>query len=149
MNGRIFTGAAAMALGMIFTATLAFSQAPAGEPQSPGWFLQGSAPDPGGRLVVGPGGRVIPTAGGAGGGRGGPLAAIPVPAAGGVPGCNHSPLCGNRLGGARSALQRVEWKQTMGYTYAYPVDLPEVGGGVSAVQIDSKGNMWVFQRSAA
>jgi hypothetical protein len=42
---------------------------------------------------------------------------------------------------------RVEWKQTMGYTYAYPVDLPEGGGGVSAVKIDSKGNMWVFQRN--
>jgi len=37
----------------------------------------------------------------------------------------------------------------MGYTYAYPVDLPEGGGGVSAVQIDSKGNMWVFERNAA
>jgi sugar lactone lactonase YvrE len=37
----------------------------------------------------------------------------------------------------------------MGYTYAYPVDLPQGGGGASAVQIDSKGNMWVFQRNAA
>ena len=146
MNRSIFTGAAAMALGMTLTAMLAFSQAPAGGPQSPGWFLQASAPDPGGRLVVGPGGRVIPLAGGTGGGRA--LAAISVPAAGSVPACSHSPLCGNRLGGARSALQRVEWKQTMGYAYAYPVDLPEGGGGVSAVQIDSKGNMWVFQRNA-
>jgi len=146
MNRSIFTDAAAMALGMTLTAMLAFSQAPAGGPQSPGWFLQASAPDPGGRLVVGPGGRVMPSAGGTGGGRA--LAAISVPAAGGVPTCSHSPLCGNRLGGARSALQRVEWKQTMGYTYAYPVDLPEGGGGVSAIQIDSKGNMWVFQRNA-
>ena len=31
----------------------------------------------------------------------------------------------------RSALQRVEWKQTMGYAYAYPVDLPE--GGVNCI----------------
>jgi sugar lactone lactonase YvrE len=37
----------------------------------------------------------------------------------------------------------------MGYTYSYPVDLPEGGGGVSAVQIDSKGNLWAFQRNAA
>src|SRR3979409_2452835 len=118
MNGRIFTSAAAMALAMIFTASAAFSQAPAAGPESPGWFLQESAPDPGGRLVVGPGGRVIPATTGPGGGR----AAIPAPAAGSVPACSHSPLCGNRLGGARSALQRVEWKQTMGYTYAYPVD---------------------------
>jgi len=36
----------------------------------------------------------------------------------------------------------------MGYTYSYPVDLPEGGGGVSAVQIDSKGNVWAFQRNA-
>jgi sugar lactone lactonase YvrE len=36
----------------------------------------------------------------------------------------------------------------MGYTYSYPVDLPEGGGGVSAVQIDSKGNLWAFQRNA-
>jgi sugar lactone lactonase YvrE len=37
----------------------------------------------------------------------------------------------------------------MGYTFAYPVDLPQGGGGVSAVKIDSKGNLWVFQRNAA
>jgi hypothetical protein len=92
MNRSLLTGAAAMALGMTLTAMLAFSQAPAGGPQSPGWFLQASAPDPGGRLVVGPGGRVIPPAGGTGGGRA--LAAISVPAASGVPACSHSPLCG-------------------------------------------------------
>jgi hypothetical protein len=68
---------------------------------------------------------------------------------GGVPGCSHSPVCGNRLGGARSALQRVEWQQTMGFTYAYPFELPPGGGGVSAVSIDSKGNLWAFQRNAA
>src|ERR1700722_19739574 len=62
MNGRIFADAAAMALGMVFSAMPVFSQAPAGGPQSPGWFLQGTAPDPGGRLAVGPGGRVIPAA---------------------------------------------------------------------------------------
>ena len=116
MNRSIFTGAAAMALGMSLTAMLAFSQAPAGRPQSPGWFLQASAPDPGGRLVVGPGGRVIPPAGGTGGGRA--LAAISVPAAGGVPACIHSPLCGNRLGGARSALQRVDSFQSPGRSSA-------------------------------
>jgi len=42
----------------------------------------------------------------------------------------------------------VEWKQTMGLTYVYPVDLPEGGGGVSAVGINSKGDLWVFQRNA-
>jgi sugar lactone lactonase YvrE len=132
MNRGIFSGAGAVALCLVFAAT-------PGEAQSPGWFLQGSAQDPGGRAVVGPGGRVTSTRAG-----GGPAAATP----GAPPACRHSPLCGNRFGGARSALQRVEWKQTMGYTYVYPVDLPEGGGGVSAVQIDSKGNMWVFQRNA-
>src|SRR4029079_12020195 len=97
--------------------------------------------DPGGRLVVGPGGRVIGAPAGAGRGTA-------APAAGAVPPCSRSPLCGNRLGGARSALQRVEWQQTMGFTYAYPVDLPEGGGGVSAVGLNSKGDLWVFQRNA-
>jgi len=36
----------------------------------------------------------------------------------------------------------------MGFTYAYPFDLPQGGGGASAVAIDSKGNLWVFQRNA-
>ena len=141
MKGRTLAGMSAVAIGMVaVAATLAFSQAKA--PERPGWFLQGSAPDPGGRLVVGPGGRVIGAPAGAGRGT------VAAPAAGAVPPCSHSPLCGNRLGGARSALQRVEWKQTMGLTYVYPVDLPEGGGGVSAVAINSKGDLWVFQRNA-
>jgi len=106
--------------------------------QSPEWFLQGSAPDPGGRAIVGAGGKVLSIAP-PGGGRG----IAPV-----VPGCSRSPLCGNRFDGPRSGLQRVEWKQTMGYTFAYPVDLPQ-GGGVSAAKVDSRGNLWVFQRNAA
>ena len=141
MKRRTLAGMSSMAIGMVaVAATLAFSQATA--PERPGWFLQGSAPDPGGRLVVGPGGRVIGAPAGAGRGT------TAAPAAGAVPPCSHSPLCGNRLGGARSALQRVEWRQTMGFTYAYPVDLPEGGGGVSAVGINSKGDLWVFQRNA-
>jgi len=71
MNGRTLSAAAVIALGVVLVATMVFSQAQAGEPQSPGWFLQASAPDPGGRLAVGPGGRVIQTAGS---GRGGLLA---------------------------------------------------------------------------
>lgn len=175
MNGRIFAGAATV-LSIIMTASLAVSQTPAGGTQSPAWFLQGSAPDPGGRAVVEPGGRVISTGGAGGGltavcsediakycsGQNGPgvrpcliqnstkltgpckaaVTAPPSPDA-----CRHSPVCGNRFDAPRSSLQRVEWKQKMGYIYAYPVDLPEGGGGVSAVKIDSKGNLWVFQRN--
>ncbi len=172
---RPISSGTALALCMGFTVSLGFSQAPAGGVESPGWFLQGSAPDPGGRAVVGPGGRVIATNSSGGltatcsgdiakyctaqngvGSRaclmqnldqlaGKCKAALTAPPP--ADGCHKSPLCGNRLGGERSALQRVEWKQTMGYTYAYPVDLPQGGGGVSAVQIDSNGNMWVFQRN--
>jgi sugar lactone lactonase YvrE len=73
------------------------------------------------------------------------LAAVP---AGDLPPCSHSPVCDGRFGGTRRDLQRVEWKQTMGYTFAYPMDLPEGGGGASAVGITSKGEFWVFQRNA-
>src|SRR6516225_5962597 len=67
MTRRIAIAVAVMACSTGFTATLLFSQqsAPA---QSPEWFLQGSAPDPGGRAIVGPGGRVISTGSPAGGG---------------------------------------------------------------------------------
>ena len=171
MNGRTLGGVTTLALGIVLAAAPAFSQ-------TPDWFLQASAPDPVGRAVVGPGGHVLSTGGSAGGlqaacsaeiakfcaGQNGPAAraclaqnadqlaapcktalAAPQPAAT----CRHSPVCGNRFDGPRSTLQRVEWKQTMGYTYAYPIDLPQGGGGVSAVQIDSKGNLWVFQRNPA
>src|SRR5262245_44865171 len=126
-------------LGIGAPATVAYLQA--NQPpqlKRPGWFLAASAPDPGGRLIVGRGGRIISDRGT---GRGPSLA-------GNVPACSRSPLCGNPRGGPRSALQRVNWEQTMGYAYAYPVDLPEGGGGVSAVGIDSKGHLWVFQRNA-
>lgn len=125
-------------VAMILVTAPAFSQAHEAGTRPPEWFLQGSARDPGGRLVVGPGGHVTST-------RSSAAAATTAT----VEACRHSPVCGNRLDPPRSTLQRVEWKQTMGYTPRYPVDLPEGGGGVSAVQIDSKGNLWAFQRNAA
>jgi hypothetical protein len=147
MRRRNFIGSAAVALGMILTGTLALSQsqAPTEGPAdggTPAWFLQGSFPDPGGRTVVDPGGHVtVPPRTGSGG----PGA----PAAGGTPACSHSPLCGNRLGRARQTLQRVQWKQTLGYTFTYPYVLPPGFGGVPAVALDSTGNLWVFQRADA
>jgi DNA-binding beta-propeller fold protein YncE len=187
MNQRIFAGGAAAAFS--FTSMLAFSQtaAPTAKPPSPDWFLAGSAPDPGGRAIVGPGGVVVDPTGGPGPRRGAYGAFVDctddiakycagqtgfgargclmqnsdklsvgcrteltaaAPDTGGVPGCSRSPVCGNRLGPPRNTLQRVEWKQTMGFTYAYPFELPPGGGGVSAVAIDSKGNFWAFQRNA-
>ena len=59
----------------------------------------------------------------------------------------RSPLCGRRGGTPRQSLQRVQWKQTLGYTFEYPYVLPPGFGGVPAVALDSKGNLWVFQRA--
>ena len=110
---------------------------------SPAWFLQGSFPDPTGRTIVDEKGNVTvpPREGGAGRGRG---AAASAPT---VPGCRRSPLCGRRGGTPRQSLQRVQWKQELGYTFTYPYVLPPGFGGVPAVALDSKGNLWVFQRA--
>lgn len=37
----------------------------------------------------------------------------------------------------------------MGYTFTYPYTLPPGFGGVPAVALDSKGNLWAFQRADA
>jgi DNA-binding beta-propeller fold protein YncE len=73
------------------------------------------------------------------------LAALP---ASSVPPCSHSPVCDNRLGPTREQLRRVLWDQTTGYAYDYPFDLPMGGGGASGVAIDSRGHIWVLQRTA-
>jgi len=70
-----------------------------------------------------------------------------VPVDNSVPLCVHAPICDRKGGPTRLKLQRLEWQQTMDYTYAYPVKLP-FGGGVPAVGIDSNGNLWVLQRNA-
>ena len=80
MKGRNF--AAVVALGVISAATLTFSQSkpPIEGPavgETPAWFLQGSFPDPTGRTIVAPDGKVTvpPRAGGAGGRGAGAAAA--------------------------------------------------------------------------
>src|SRR5262245_54279370 len=89
---------------------------------SPEWFLQGSFPDPTGRTIVDANGLVtVPARGG------GPGQAATVAPAGAIvetPPCRRSPLCGKRAGINRQSLQRVQWKQTMGYTFTYPYVLP-------------------------
>ncbi len=157
MNGR--TVIASMAVGLIFATTLTFSQSkpPAEGPavgESPAWFLQGSFPDPTGRTIVDEKGNVtVPArsggpgrgaARGAGGNTTGAESASPVVQ---VPPCSKSPVCGRRGGTPRQSMQRVQWKQTMGYTYTYPYVLPPGFGGVPSVGLDSKGNLWVFQRA--
>lgn len=74
----------------------------------------------------------------------------------GIPLCVRSTACDPVHGGSadRGALARVQWKQ-MGYTFSYPLALPltDDGGvyrsGVPAVAMDSKDNLWVFQRNVA
>jgi hypothetical protein len=158
MDGRKLAGVVPLALGMILTGTLGISESqPPNEGPAvggtPGWFLQGSFPDPTGRTIVDPSGRVTVPPRSDGGGRGAAgsaaAAAPTAPAAGETPPCRRSPLCGNRLGRARQSLQRVQWKQTMGYTFTYPYVLPPGFGGVPAVALDSKGNLWAFQRADA
>jgi 6-bladed beta-propeller len=77
---------------------------------------------------------------------------------GGIPSCSHSPVCGNRMtdgvlgpqqGQGSRERQRVQWKQTMGYTFTYPYTLPQGIGGVPSVALDSKGNLWVYKRTPA
>ncbi len=155
MKGYSFAGI--VALGIVLGSTLASSQSkPATEGpaagETPAWFLQGSFPDPTGRTIVDPGGKVTvpPREGGAGRGAGrgaGAAARGAAPPAGTVPGCSRSPLCGRRGGTPRQSLQRVQWKQTLGYTFEYPYVLPPGFGGVPAVALDSKNNLWVFQRA--
>ena len=123
MAGRNFR-VVGLAVCIVLGGTLGISesQPPTQGPavgETPAWFLQGSFPDPGGRTIVDPNGHVTvpPRSGGDGRGAAGNTAAAasPAPAAAPMPGCRRSPLCGNRLGRARQSLQRVQWKQTMGY----------------------------------
>jgi hypothetical protein len=146
MNERNLAGIA-VALGVILTASGAFAQTepPTHGPSmdgSPAWFLKGSFPDPGGRTSVDASGLVTVVAAS----RPATTAAAPMPSA---PGCSRSPVCGNRIGPSRGSMQRVEWEQTLGYTFTYPYVLPSGTGGVPSVALDSKGNLWVFQRKDA
>jgi len=153
MDARHFAGVVALSVGLMQNgpAGLSQSQPPAEGPaagQTPAWFLQASFPDPTGRTIVDTSGRVtVPPRGD--GGRGAAAAAPAGAMTSETPACRRSPLCGNRLGRPRQSLQRVQWKQTLGYTFAYPYALPPGFGGVPAVALDSKGNLWAFQRADA
>jgi hypothetical protein len=141
---------AAVALGVMLGGATALSQSqprtqgPAAD-GSPAWFLQGSFPDPTGRTIVDASGSVtVPPRGS------GPGPAASTPPAGAIvdtPPCRRSPLCGKRAGVSRQSLQRVQWQQTLGYRFTYPYVLPPGFGGVPAVALDSKNNLWVFQRA--
>ncbi|HEY1307798.1 MAG TPA: hypothetical protein VGF24_29805 [Vicinamibacterales bacterium] len=152
MIRRDFAAGTAAVLGAMLSAVtvLSQSQPPTQGPAvdgSPAWFLQGSFPDPTGRTIVEPGGRVTIAA--RGGGPATTASGASAPAVIETPPCRRSPLCGKRGGVSRQSLQRVQWKQTMGYTFEYPYVLPPGFGGVPAVALDSKHNLWVFQRADA
>jgi len=142
---------ALVGFGVILGAGFAFAQTqpptsgPAGG-GSPAWFLKGSFPDPGGNTIVDAGGHVTvpPRANTAP-----PPAVSNAPTLPRTPACSRSPVCGNRLTPGRQSLQRVEWEETLGYTFTYPYNLPPGPGGVPSVALDSKGNLWVFQRKPA
>jgi hypothetical protein len=154
MNARHFIGVSAAVLGTTLIATGAFAQTqppsrgPA-EGGSPAWFLQGSFPDPGGNTIVDSEGHVTIPQRNAVSARLVPTAVSGAALLPPTPGCGRSPLCGNRVTPGRGTLQRVEWEQTLGYTFTYPYVLPEGPGGVPSVALDSKGNLWVFQRKPA
>ena len=148
MNRYPLRGMALGALGaaLIVTGALAQTVPPTKGPAangSPAWFMQGSFPDPGGRTSVDATGKVtvIPRPEGA------PFAAGARPAS--MQGCRHTTVCQNRNGPPRGQMQRVQWAQNLGYTFSYPIQLPPGIGGVPAVALDSKNNLWVFQRKPA
>lgn len=152
MTGRIGFMLAAGSFGAILAAAAAVAQTPA--PTSgpavdgtPAWFLQGSFPDPTGNTSVDAEGNVtVLGRGGGGRGRGGLPAAVEMPRVPRTPGCSAAPICGNRVTPGRNALERVQFEQTLGYTFTYPYQLPPGTGGVPSVALDSEGNLWVFQR---
>jgi len=156
MKPRHIAAVAAAALGVMLSSvsTRSQTQPPTQGPAvdgSPAWFFQGSFPDPTGRTIVDAEGRVTipPRGNGLGPSAAAAPAAAAVPAGAIVetPPCRRSPLCGKRSGISRQSLQRVQWRQTMGYTFTYPYVLPPGFGGVPAVALDSKNNLWVFQRA--
>ena len=153
MNGRIFTTISAMALGIVCIATVGLAetkvppetklptQGPGLKPGWPSWYIAGTASDPQGPFPpADTGARVGPTSGAA---RAPVVPNLPPP-------CSHSPICeqdGSRYGGVTDGLRRVDWLPTTKWTYAYPFELPAGGGDVSGVGVDSKDNVWVWQRN--
>lgn len=73
-----------------------------------------------------------------------------------TPPCARSPICAakaaNNPGGVNmgtGTVTRVEWKSepaNMGYRAVYPYEMPPGGGGATSVSMDSRDNLWVFQR---
>jgi hypothetical protein len=150
-----------LVLGLSMVTGAAPAQNHAGLEREPlSWTLQGSFPDPGGRTDVQAGGQVTVTprpattvSAGTAASAFGPASVSGQPGSSPLPSCIRSPVCDNHMAGVgtktRQQLQRVQWKQNLGYRFAYPYTLPAGFGGLPAVALDSKGNLWAFKRSPA
>jgi outer membrane protein assembly factor BamB len=66
---------------------------------------------------------------------------------GGAEPCKGSPICA--WSRERNTIAHEGRTPDLGFKFAYPFALPEGGGGVSAVAINSKGHLFAFQRNAA
>jgi len=66
---------------------------------------------------------------------------------GGAEPCSRSPHCA--WSRERNIISHEVRKPDLGFAYSYPFALPEGGGGVSAVAINSRGHLFAFQRNAA
>ena len=133
---------AGLALGLMTTTVLAQAdrlviQSEPAQGGTPAWKLTSSFPDPGGNTLVEADGtvNVIPREQRVS--RSLPAGTVATPS------CKGSPICGREGGYARNQLARVVYEQNLGYTFSYPYFLPKGFGGVPAVGIDSKGNLWV------
>ena len=171
MNMRIFGTVCAAALGIFCGASLALAETPetkvpisgpGAKPGLPGWYIEGSAADPLGPFPPGRGqgagaGRGGAGRGGAGRGPAPVVAANPMPpGSNGVPPdwapppCAHSIVCaspGTEFGGVTDGVTRVAWKPTTKWTYSYPFEVLPGGGDVSGAGVDSKDNVWVWERN--
>jgi DNA-binding beta-propeller fold protein YncE len=108
---------------------------------SPGWHLAPSFPDPTGHTMVDDSGKVTVVRRE----RGTP---DPIRATDDVPPCRGSIVCGRRGGFPRGQMLRVNWDTMPGWTPEYIYHLPPGLGGLPSVGLDSKGNLWAFQRRA-
>jgi hypothetical protein len=139
MEGRHFAGVVALALGVMLSGTLGISQSqpPTAGPAvvtTPAWFLQGSFPDPTGRTIVDPSGRVTVHRWRWRSRRGRHGASAPEVGNAGMQAV--APLR-QPAWRTRQSLQRVQWKQTMGVRSRTPYVLPRALA-VPAVALDSK-----------
>ena len=131
-----------MGLALAVTPVLAQTMPPLSGPAangSPAWSYKPSFPDPTGHTLVAADGTVTVSR---------PAGPSPIRATDTVPGCQGSIMCGRRGGFPRNQMMRVFWNPMPGWTPDYSYNLPRGYGGLPSVGLDSRGNLWAFQRRA-